>query len=156
MSKKAKIFLVVALLIIIVLLVLRLCLWNQEPKAPPEDVSNPTSSGEVKTSSDDSKIISLTTENYPEYVQKSDKTVVIEFMVSWAEECKEQSQIINQLSQERDDVIFARIDANEEEELTQYFGINVFPTVVVMQDGSIKGKKSGVVPAQKIIDLIEY
>lgn len=157
MSKKTKILLVVALAIIIVLLVLRLVLGinrnGQNPSPLPTEKSGET----VISNYDDAKVFTLTEANYEEQVKNASGVIVIEFIASWAEGCKDLDAVIQKLSYEMENVKFMKVDIDEEPKLSEYFGVvDVLPAVAVMQEGSLKTKIIGVVPESKIRDAINY
>ncbi len=57
--------------------------------------------------------------------------------------CKIQDLFITNLRKEFKNVKFERVNAQKEKELTEKYGINEIPSVVIENDGQVKEKFSG-------------
>ncbi len=53
-------------------------------------------------------IVYITSENYENKVLKSDKTVLIDFYADWCGPCKMMEPILEEIAEERSDVVIAR------------------------------------------------
>src|SRR3989338_7080368 len=85
---------------------------------------------------------------------KSDKLVVVDFWASWCGPCKAMSPILEDLSKEMKNVVFAKVNVDENTDLPSKLGIMSIPTFVVFKDGKeverIIGSNSKVVMKAKI------
>jgi thioredoxin 1 len=99
-------------------------------------------------------VITLTAQNYEAEVAASDKTVLIDFWASWCGPCRMLSPIVDEISEERDDIKVCKINVDEEPELSKQFGIMSIPTLVVMEGGKLKNKSVGVVPKEAILEML--
>ena len=99
-------------------------------------------------------VITLTAQNYEQEVIASDKPVLIDFWASWCGPCRMLSPVVDEISDERDDIKVGKINVDEEPDLSKQFGIMSIPTLVVMDGGQIKNKSVGVIPKEKILEMI--
>lgn len=87
--------------------------------------------------------IKLTKENYNEIVAGSEKPVLIDFWATWCGPCKMISPIIEQVANERDDIVVCKVNVDEEEELAVKFGIQSIPTLLLVKNGVVASKAVG-------------
>ncbi len=88
-------------------------------------------------------------------VLKSDKPVVVDFFAEWCGPCKMLSPILDEISGERDDVDFYKIDIDTEREITEEYGIMSVPTVIKFKDGQIASKFVGLHSKEDVIDFLD-
>ena len=65
------------------------------------------------------------------------------------------SPVIDEIAEERDDIVVGKVNVDEEEELAGQFGVYSIPTLVVMKGGKIVSQVSGAKPKAQIIALVE-
>ena len=100
-------------------------------------------------------IINLTAENYEQEVAKSDKKVLIDFWAAWCGPCRMIAPIIEEIAEERKDILVCKVNVDEEEALAAQFGISSIPTIVVMKNGKITAKAAGYRPKPELLQLLE-
>ena len=91
-------------------------------------------------------VIEITKENYETEVLKSDKPVLLDFWAPWCGPCRMLSPIVDEISEERDDIKVGKINVDENPELAGQFGVMSIPTLVVMKDGKIVNQSMGAKP----------
>ena len=65
------------------------------------------------------------------------KPVLIDFFATWCGPCKMLAPIIEEIAEEKKDVLtVAKVDVDEETELAIRFGVSSIPTVVLIKDGA--------------------
>lgn len=79
--------------------------------------------------------ITLTKENYTEIVEKSEKPVLIDFWATWCGPCRMLAPFVEQLAEERSDIVVCKVNVDEQDELATRFGIQSIPTLVFMKNG---------------------
>ena len=99
-------------------------------------------------------VITVTNQNFEAEVTASDKTVLIDFWASWCGPCRMLSPVVDEIAEERTDIKVGKINVDEEPELAGRFGVMSIPTLVVLVGGEVKNKSIGVIPKEKILELL--
>ena len=90
-----------------------------------------------------------------EEIKQSDKAVLIDFYANWCGPCKMLSPIIDEIAEERDDIIVGKINVDSEPELAEKFGVFSIPTLVILKDGNVVHQSAGARPKAQILALLE-
>lgn len=100
------------------------------------------------------EIIKLTAQNFDEIVTKSDKPVLIDFFATWCGPCKMLSPVVDEVAEEVDDVVFCKIDVDEEGELANRFNVMSVPTLVLLENGEVENSSVGFIPKEELLEFI--
>ena len=65
------------------------------------------------------------------------------------------SPIIDEIAEERDDVIVGKINVDSEPELAEKFNVFSIPTLVVLKDGKVVHQSAGARPKVQILQLLD-
>lgn len=95
----------------------------------------------------------INSENFKQIVNQ-EKTVLLDFFADWCGPCRMLAPIIEQIAQEREDVIVAKINVDENPDLASDFGVVSIPTLVVMKNGKVINQSAGVRPKAQILDML--
>jgi thioredoxin 1 len=88
--------------------------------------------------------------NFQEIIN-SGKPVLVDFYADWCGPCKMMPPILKETKDAfGDKVTIIKIDVDKNREVAQHFGIQGIPTLIVFQNGQIKWRESGVVPANEL------
>ena len=97
----------------------------------------------------------ITKENFDAEVIKSQKTVLLDFWATWCGPCQMLSPVVDAFADENPDISVCKVNVDEQPELAMAFGIESIPTLVVMKDGKAVNKSLGVIPKEKIAELVK-
>lgn len=100
------------------------------------------------------KPLKLTYQNFNKEVTEGDKTVLVDFYADWCGPCKMLSPIIEKLAEDMPDIKVGKINVDEENQLSETFGVSNIPTVIVFKNGKIYKKAIGYQSREKLISLI--
>ncbi|TNE67183.1 MAG: thioredoxin [Alphaproteobacteria bacterium] len=90
--------------------------------------------------------INVTDEDFEAKVLKSDKPVLLDFWAQWCGPCKMIGPVLEQISGERDDIIIAKMDIDENPETPTSFGVRSIPTMLIFKDGEAVATTMGAKP----------
>ena len=100
-------------------------------------------------------VISVSNESFENEVLKSDKTVLVDFYADWCGPCKMLSPIIEEFSNENNDVKFVKINVDENQELAIQYEVMSIPTLVVIKEGKQINKSVGLINKETLENLIK-
>lgn len=80
--------------------------------------------------------------------------VVIDFYATWCGPCKTIGPQIEALAQERDDVIFLKVDVDECEDIVNEYDIESMPTFIFIKEGKVLDTFSGA-NYEHLLELIQ-
>ena len=99
-------------------------------------------------------VIELTSENFNSEVLECDKTVLIDFWASWCMPCKMLSPVVDEIAEENPQIKVCKVNVDKEGELASAFKVSSIPMLVVIKDKKVVETSVGVVPKQKILQMI--
>ncbi|MCR5632472.1 MAG: thioredoxin [Eubacterium sp.] len=99
-------------------------------------------------------VVEIKEAQFDEEVLKSDKPVFVDFYATWCGPCKMMSPILEQLSEEKQDVKFAKIDVDDAERLAILYGISSIPCMILFKNGEEADRVVGAVPKQKLEQVV--
>jgi thioredoxin 1 len=97
--------------------------------------------------------VELTADNFQSTVDDND-IVLIDFWAAWCGPCRTFGPIYEQVSDQHGDIVFGKVDTEDQQELAAQFGIRSIPTLAILRDNVLLFSQPGVVPAEGLEDLI--
>ena len=88
-------------------------------------------------------------------IENSSKPVLVDFYADWCGPCKMLSPIIEEIAREREDILVAKINVDEESELAGRFNVMSIPSLFVIKNGKIVNQASGARPKPQILKMLE-
>ena len=101
------------------------------------------------------KVIELTKDNFDKEVVESDKTVLIDFWANWCMPCKMLSPVVDEIAKENPQIKVCKVNVDKEGELAGAFNVSSIPMLVVIKDKKVVETSVGVVPKEKILQMIK-
>ena len=99
--------------------------------------------------------VNITKANFEELVLNNPKSVLLDFWAPWCGPCRMVAPIVEEIAEEREDILLGKINVDEEMELAMEFGVASIPTLVVMKGGKIAAKSIGYKPKADIEKLLD-
>lgn len=100
-------------------------------------------------------VLTITKDNFESEVLKSEKPVLIDFWAAWCGPCKMVSPVIDEIAEERDDILVGKINIDEQMELAQKYGVMSIPTMIVFKNGEVANKNVGAIPKENILAMLD-
>ncbi len=99
-------------------------------------------------------VINVSKENF-EQVKNSSKTVLLDFYADWCGPCQMVSPIVDEIANERADLLVGKINVDKESELAAAFSVMSIPMLVVMKQGEIVNQTVGAIPKDSILKMLD-
>ena len=98
-------------------------------------------------------LVNLTEKNFEEEVGKYD-IAVLDFWAPWCGPCRSFAPIFEKVAEEYPEILFGKINTEEEQGLAGYFRISSIPTVIMLREQIGVFQQAGMLPEEALKDLI--
>ena len=98
--------------------------------------------------------LNITKENYEQEVLRAAKPVLLDFWAPWCGPCRMVVPIVEQIAEDREDIVVGKVNVDEQPELASQFGVMSIPTLVVLKDGQVVNQAVGARPREAIEALL--
>ena len=80
--------------------------------------------------------------------------VIIDFWASWCGPCKSFAPVFEAASEQHPDIVFGKVNADDEQELAAAFSIRSIPFVMLMREKVVLFAQAGALPAEGLESVI--
>lgn len=84
----------------------------------------------------------------------SNDFVIIDFWAPWCGPCKSFAPVYEELSEKYPDLVFAKVNTEEQQELAGSFNIRSIPTLMIMREQVILFSQPGALQASQLEEVI--
>jgi thioredoxin len=97
--------------------------------------------------------IALTKDNFEQVVNGNDM-VLVDFWAPWCGPCKGFAPIFEATSEKHADIVFAKVNTEDEQELAASFNIRSIPTLMFFREKVILFSQAGALPGSALEQVI--
>jgi thioredoxin 1 len=98
-------------------------------------------------------VMNLTKDNFQETVTKND-FVLVDFWAPWCGPCRSFAPVFHEASEKHPDVVFAKVNTEDQPELAATFRIRSIPTLMIFREQVIVYAQPGALPGSALEQLI--
>jgi len=98
--------------------------------------------------------IELTNENYQDTISDND-ILLVDFWASWCGPCQSFGPVFEAASEKNPDMVFAKVNTEEERELAAHFQVRSIPMLAIFREQILVFAQPGALPESALGQLIE-
>ncbi len=98
--------------------------------------------------------VDLTNDDFQSTITDS-SIVLVDFWAAWCGPCRQFAPIFEAASEKHEDVVFAKVDTDAQQEIAMAAQISSIPTLMAFRDGIAIFRQAGALPGAALEDLIK-
>jgi thioredoxin len=98
--------------------------------------------------------VNLTLDNLKDTIENNE-IVFIDFWAEWCGPCKMFAPVFEKAAEANPDIVFAKCNTEEQQQLAMEFQVNSIPTLAIFRDNIMLFKQPGALPGNALDDLIK-
>jgi thioredoxin 1 len=95
-------------------------------------------------------VAEVTDATFENDVLQSEKPVIVDFWAPWCVPCRRVSPILEEWSQERDDVRFVKLNVDDNPATAMNYSISSIPTIARFEGGQVTQQAIGALPKNQL------
>jgi thioredoxin 1 len=97
--------------------------------------------------------VTATAQNFEQTVTEND-IVLVDFWADWCGPCKMFAPVYEAASDKHEDIVFAKVDTEAEQQLAMEAQIRSIPTLMAFRDGILVFNQAGALPSESLEELV--
>ena len=97
--------------------------------------------------------VDLTLETFDDTI-RDNEMVLVDFWAEWCGPCRSFAPTYSAVSEDNPDIVFAKVDTEDQQQLAGAFGIRSIPTLMIFRDQVLLYSQPGALPRSALDDLI--
>lgn len=98
-------------------------------------------------------VVELTKDTFEETITNND-FVVIDFWAPWCGPCRSFAPTYEKVSEDHPDIVFAKVNTEDEQELAMHFQVRSIPTLMIFRENIIIFSQPGALPDSAFRELL--
>ena len=99
--------------------------------------------------------IHISKENFQELVVNAEKKVLLDFWAPWCGPCRMVLPVVEEIAEEREDIVVGKVNVDEQPELANQFGVMTIPTLIVFENGQEVERSVGAKNKKAILNMVD-
>ena len=99
-------------------------------------------------------VVDLTDDNFEQTVTDN-SFVIVDFWAEWCGPCKSFAPTYSKVSEDHPDIVFAKVNTEEQQQVAAHFQIRSIPTLMIFRDQIIIFSQAGALPEGSFRELIQ-
>lgn len=98
--------------------------------------------------------VELTKDNFEEVITGNDM-VMVDFWAPWCGPCRSFAPVYEEASVKYPDIVFAKVNTEQEQEIAAHFQIRSIPTLMIFREKVIIFSQPGAIPGNALDQLVQ-
>ena len=99
-------------------------------------------------------VVELTKDNF-EQVITTNPMVIVDYWAPWCGPCRGFAPVFEAVAEANPDVVFAKVNTDDEQEIAQHFQIRSIPTLMVFKEQVVVFSQAGALPKGPLEQVVE-